>query len=109
MTSRRRSRRPTSTCCSAAPCRRASSSLWKVGTGDLLASMDAGHLRAIDSSPDGRTVVTRGDEQAPLLWEIPTGRRLAILEGCPDGAGAYAFSPDGKRIVTGDKDNIRFY
>jgi len=40
-----------------------------------------------------------------LVWVAATGRKLLAFIGHTDGVESVAFSPDGKRIVTGSKDN----
>src|SRR5215470_13580649 len=62
--------------------------------GELLAGLDQGHVEQIDFAPDSRTFVASGGDGVPQLWDARTGRRLAWLEGCPDGATTHSFSPD---------------
>lgn len=52
-------------------------------------------------SPDGRTVVVGNP---PALWEIATGKKKLDLIGHDRPIKSAAFSPDGKRIVTGGGD-----
>jgi WD40 repeat protein len=57
-------------------------------------------------SPDGAKVVSWGTGNTKAyVWETATGRQLFTLEGHQKAVGVAAFSPDGKRIVTGSADH----
>ena len=62
----------------------------------------SGGINAAAFSPDGRLVVSGGDDPIAIVWEAgdrqsdPSPRRAQ--EPCD---GAVAFSPDGKLILTG--------
>ena len=51
-------------------------------------------------SPDGRLVLTGGDDSTARLWEVETGRELSVLRGHEGMIEWAAFSPDGRRVVT---------
>lgn len=66
--------------------------------------IDAGHrpfLRAMALSPDGRTLVTAGDDAVARVWSVETGKLVRELKGHKTYIYAAAFAPDGT-IVTGD-------
>jgi tetratricopeptide (TPR) repeat protein len=78
--------------------------VWDVDTGGVAASLKqrtAFHRAQL--SPDGRRVVTAGDDPSAWLWDADTGERLTELKH--SGAVLHAeFSPDGKYVVTASKD-----
>jgi RNA polymerase sigma factor (sigma-70 family) len=59
-------------------------------------------------SPDGKMVASSEEENWIHVWDTATGRELARLGGQQGafppryGIEAVAFSPDGKRLITGD-------
>jgi len=60
-----------------------------------------GHRREVAGtafSPDSRGVVTWAHDNSARLWEIATGREIALLRhsGCVQAR----FSPDGRRVLT---------
>src|SRR5262245_19959565 len=60
-----------------------------------------GRMHFPASSPDGRTVVTSGEDgSAAILWDVETGAPIQRFSGA-EPAYAAAFSPDGRRIVAG--------
>jgi phage FluMu protein Com len=57
-------------------------------------------------SPDGRLLVTGGDDHAVRVWDAATGRCVATLSGHTGDVNAVAFSPDGSRIASAGDDRI---
>jgi WD40 repeat protein len=56
-------------------------------------------------NPDGTQVVSWGNGSAAAnVWESATGKLLLKLEGHKEAVANAAFSPDGKRIVSGSHD-----
>ena len=51
-------------------------------------------------SPDGRTLASASDDGTIRLWDVATGRCLAILLATPEGWAA--FTPDGRYKLGGD-------
>jgi WD40 repeat protein len=54
-------------------------------------------------SPDGRTLLTAGDDAIARLWDTVTGRELLSVEHLSYIRTA-AFSPDGRLLATGGED-----
>ena len=55
-------------------------------------------------SPDGRTLVTGGQDLTVRLFELPGGRPLGVLAGHSDHPNSAEFSPDGTAVVTAGED-----
>jgi WD40 repeat protein len=59
-------------------------------------------FEAITYSPDGaRLALTCGDKTI-RIWNATTGQELHVLEGLPNGIASVIFSPDGRRLASGD-------
>ena len=53
-------------------------------------------------SPDGKWIVSGGHEYNKLkVWDASTGRDIRTLKGHGGSVICVAFSPNGKRIVSG--------
>src|SRR5262249_46219204 len=71
--------------------------LWNAATGNRKHTF-AGALTAI--SPDGKRLATQISRTRMKLWEIATGKELAVLTSPSEFRGAYmVFSPDGKTLA----------
>lgn len=55
-------------------------------------------------SPDGSTVLCGTYGPSVRLWDTATGKEKPALEGHKQSAWCFAFSPDGKTLVTGGND-----
>ncbi len=55
-------------------------------------------------SPDGKTVLTGGDDGTARLWEAATGRPIGQPIRHAGVVTIVAFSPDGRTLLTGSKD-----
>ena len=57
-------------------------------------------------SPDGR-ILAAGSESGVFLWDVDTGRQLAVFEGHARRVAALAVAPDGQLLASvsvGDED-----
>jgi small GTP-binding protein len=55
-------------------------------------------------SPDGSRIVSGGSDETVRLWDAPSGRALAVLEGHKNWVLSVGWSPDGSRLVSGGGD-----
>jgi len=60
-----------------------------------------GFLRAMVLSPDGRHIISAGQEGTIKVWDSVTGEELKTFRGHEGAVQALAVSSDGKRIVSG--------
>jgi hypothetical protein len=60
---------------------------------------------AVAVAPDGRMIVSGGDEGVAKLWDAKTGTLQKTFEGHRSSVRAVAFSPDSRFIVSGSLDN----
>ena len=65
-----------------------------------------GPVDAAAFSPDGKLVVTGGDDRTARLWDAATGEPVGRPLHHPGQVAAVAFSPDGKTVLTGCVDGI---
>jgi len=61
-------------------------------------------VRSIAFSPDGRQIVSGGNNTVLRIWNVATGTVEKTLTGHEDGVNSVAFSPDGRRVVSGSDD-----
>jgi len=91
--------------------------LWDTATGKeirhwTLAEPDVlPFVPAVAFSPDGKTLVSGGQEKAFWLWDVAMGKRLRKFGGYREGGWHVVFSSDGKRLITlgSDADGVRVW
>jgi WD40 repeat protein len=79
--------------------------VWDVASARTIVQIDdlPAPARFAAFSSDGRRLaVVMG--RFVYIWDLQTGERLAVLEGHEGDVVRVAFSPDGKQIVTGGRD-----
>ncbi len=67
-----------------------------------------GPVRCLAYSPDGRTLVSGGDDTTVRVWDLAGNAVLRVLTGHEDAVRAVAFSADGTRFLTGGWDDVTF-
>jgi WD40 repeat protein len=66
-----------------------------------------GHTAAVRRavfSPDGRLLVSAGEDLQVIVWDFARRERLATFNDHTDWIASVAFSPDGKRFATASYD-----
>lgn len=82
----------------------------KTGRALTVISDHDGAVFSASFSPDGRTLVTGGQDLTARLFELPGGQSLGVLRGHDDYLVSAEFSPDGRLVVTaGDDGTARIF
>jgi hypothetical protein len=74
--------------------------LWERATGKQRLTL-AGAASEVALSPDGRWLVTGGDDQVVRVWDLATEKVYKELAGHEGAVERLAFSADGKVLVSG--------
>jgi WD40 repeat protein len=59
---------------------------------------------AVAVSPDGKRLVSAGDDRTIRFWDAQTGQETLTLRGHLLRVLALAFTRDGKRLASGSED-----
>ena len=59
--------------------------------------------------PGGKKLVTIGWDGALFVWELPTGRQVAVARSQRQGLYTVALSPDGRTFAAGGQDGIVYF
>lgn len=88
--------------------------VWDAGNGERLLSLcgdsNPDHpgswysTACVAFSPDGALILACNGFVTILVWDARDGRKLFTLTGHTDAVDTAAFSPDGRRILTGSRD-----
>jgi WD40 repeat protein len=63
-------------------------------------------VSALVISPDGKTLVSGGQDKAIKIWDLQTGKLKKTLQSNSGAINALAIAPDGKTVVSGSGDRI---
>ena len=69
---------------------------------DLLESGDC--VFAVAFSPDSKKLAAAGADRAIRIWDVESGKELAVIEDHADWIFDIAFSPDGTRLASASRD-----
>lgn len=82
--------------------------VWDGATGRSLHCFEghAGAVRSVAVSPNGRLVLSGGQDHLLRLWDLQLGQETAGLPCPSNDAAGVAFSPDGARALAGECDGV---
>ncbi|MCK9879196.1 hypothetical protein MXD59_26175, partial [Frankia sp. Ag45/Mut15] len=63
-----------------------------------------GPVWAVVVSPDGRQIVSGGEDRSVRVWDRASGVEQVVLTGHTGPVNAVAVTPDGRQIVSGGRD-----
>lgn len=72
---------------------------------ELTREIRFGEVVVVDMSPD-QSKIAFADSTGVQVLDVKTGRRLLYLSGHRDWVESVAFSPDGRRLVSGGYDSV---
>ncbi len=77
--------------------------LWEIASGQRVRTFReaSGTDQTAVVSPNGRVLLTEGNNYSVLLWDVASGRKLQRLSGPRSNLGAAAFRHDGRQVIIG--------
>jgi WD40 repeat protein len=66
-------------------------------------------IRAVAFRPDGKRLLTGGDDRTARFWEAATGQPVGEPLKHPSAVNLVAFSPDGKKVLTNEEQTVRLW
>jgi WD40 repeat protein len=81
--------------------------LWKVETGELVATIEdhADWIFDIAFSPDGKRLASASRDKTSKVFDVEKKESLVTFPGHANTVYCVSFTPDGKLIATGGEDN----
>jgi WD40 repeat protein/serine/threonine protein kinase len=67
---------------------------------------EPGFLNSLAFSPDGRELLSAGQDRVLRLWDVATGELVRVFRGHTEEVFSAVFHPDGKRIASGGRDRV---
>jgi len=64
-------------------------------------SLSAAGVTSLAASPDGKFILTGGDDDSARLWEVQTGREVRRFKGPAEGGLFSVYYPNGKKDQAG--------
>jgi WD40 repeat protein len=81
--------------------------VWDWTRGEVLLTIAAeGPLAQVDFDPNGPRVVLSGSDGLAEIWDVESGKRVALLAGPPGGVKDLSYSPDGSRVASASADGL---
>ena len=82
--------------------------IWNVRTGRLVRTLNSVHskksVKTLAVSPDSSMLVSGGDDNNVIMWDLKTGRRVRTIPAHKAAVNAIAFSRDGQTLASGSDD-----
>lgn len=63
-----------------------------------------GPVTALAVTPDGKALVTGGDDKALRVWEVTSAKQLRVFQGHQTKLTAVAARPDGRQVASASED-----
>ncbi|EKM55062.1 uncharacterized protein PHACADRAFT_142939 [Phanerochaete carnosa HHB-10118-sp] len=70
----------------------------------IVTAHEGRRVNAVDFSPDGRAIVSSGNDSKIRIWDVPTCTLLLVLYSHSESILSVKYSPDGARIVSAAGD-----
>jgi WD40 repeat protein len=83
----------------------AAARIWDAASGRLRVELKHPHITDADFAPDGKRVVTGGDDRAVVIWDAESGTKLAEHRDHEREVVYVEFSRDGQWLASAGKDD----
>jgi WD domain, G-beta repeat len=86
--------------------------MWDIASGkeEKRFESPSGYINSMALTPDGRRLVTGGEDRVVRVWDTGTGKEVTHYPGHTATINAVAVSQDGRRALTGQADGtIRYW